>query len=74
MTTRRTVCPGEWMRPRHMRCDVRSVMDLLLYIPGTVVDWPAMHSAVTCLFAAEAPSDELRYFVAVYERLKRCRP
>lgn len=66
--------PAKWKRQRHLRLDVRSVMDLCLYVPGTVVDFPAMHSAITCLFASESPSDELRYWVAVYEGLKKCRP
>lgn len=60
---------GAWQHPRHRQCDVRSVMDLCLYIPGTAVEWPAIHSVATLIFAAMSPSDELRYFVKVYEGL-----
>ena len=67
-----------WQRPPHLQVSVISVMDLCLHVPpgpGVIKPkggtFPEIASAVQCLFACHAPTDELRFWVAVYERLKR---
>lgn len=57
---RRAKARTAWMAAPHRRCDVRSVLDLCIDV---------MHP-VECLYASCTPSDELRFWVAVYERLR----
>lgn len=56
-----------WMAPRHLQVNVISLMELFDddLRAGT-------RSPLEFLFASHAPSDEARYFVEVYEGLKRC--
>lgn len=51
-----------WMAPRHKRVSVISVMELC---------WPE-HHVLECLFASHSPSEEARFWVAVYEHLCAC--
>lgn len=53
--------------PKHLQCDVRSVMDLCLHVEGRVNGWL---SPLDCMGAACTPSDELRFWVAFYESFR----